>query len=373
MKISNLILVLIGTLTGCTNLYSPQSISFKELAKVAIDESGEVISRPPSKLTLINDSLCMAIVNDSSLNCYNYLNGKLVRKITFNPVPFDSIIKQKAAAFYPEEEYIFDIGLTTIPYNLFSIGNVTYDHKENKLQVIYYRLVHFFEVKNDPKTEFYGHQPFVITCDLYGKTNRLTTLSVEIPENRTFYPSFEQGFFCKDSLVLISALIQRGGKITETTPTLLYFKWDGDILTFKNKGNAFYPQLVTPHWIYINSFCEKNNQVYVSNQKQVFDAFSGKLIYQGLLEDSVHENLTAFNFSAKYPDLLLYRSDYVDEVKGVSYTKINAFDTKNKQRVGFLQISALDGNVMDFYKDKAVSIQQLNQNYYFVSYEMDED
>ena len=107
IRITTLLLIITCFLGGCAQ--KAGNYVFENADSVKIDESKVVLTKFPSALKLINDSVAAAINSAQKLSLYNINDGKNFANFSSEKINFDSLIKQTFSKKYAgKRTYIYD-------------------------------------------------------------------------------------------------------------------------------------------------------------------------------------------------------------------------------------------------------------------------
>lgn len=343
-----------------------QGAAFKQLSRVKADESRLVVFTEPSRITILNDSILLAIVNENTITEFNYRNGKLIREHKPQDLPVDSLVRDFYKPAYTDRTYL----LPTKPFNKaeqmpdFRIYDLQLT-KDPHVLLLAATISSPYYFKNNPADTAFNYSSCIIYYDLTSdKLTHIIPFITDIPKTPHF-GFFASGFYFYDSSLFVN--LYSSGSLDNKTPCLASYK-TLNVIAPPVPLPVYYPAVFPKSWIFYNFFREQDKQLMVSNQEAVYDAASGKPIYSGLVNNKNHEFLMNFKQGLSDPGIILYHIFYNNTSQKSYSNYLAAFNIK-KGSIQKKQITPSNTICMtDFYKDQAVTMHKEGEYFYFTVY-----
>jgi hypothetical protein len=347
--------------------------------EATVDESSYVLGGISKSLKVINDSMALLLSMESmdDLLLYNYKTGRLIRKYAFNRINGDSLVNKFIIPNNPDRIFIMkgDSEYQNIPVPERKLFNFQYDPSTNTIITGYCCRVQYGYKDHPDRGYTINYACFLAYMDIEGKIKKCIPIQERIMDYYTapvFQPNFCNGFFANEQMVFLNNYARRKGN---EEPCLLKYNILGskDSLSFEKPLKIYYPDtlLYFGGAAFQNAFFMKESDLFVSNQKMIYNIETGIAITRmELLQDSILDHILSFGFiNSNSEQMVLYvlREDSADNYKN-SFKYLRIWDSQ--QRIIYDPIILKDSKAVDFYNNKVIVLEEGKENYFFRTYEL---
>ena len=396
------VLVFIGFMSACT--HKTNNYYFGKTDSVKVDESKVVLTRFPSQIDEINDSVIGAINSYQKLSLYNIYSGKNIANFSTEKVNMDSLIQNTFQKKYTgEKKFIYDRknagGLSdgNAQVNLFQYsGNTFYIHVRTQAEIVYLKdSTELLEYEKDEKVKQLKKRYKDVKIHSFDYLNFLFVTDnsfnlkeiIPLYENPTlksnhYFPIYEKAFAVHNNNAYVYLIKDDESYETMRSEKQLqpYYLAKIDLkneqkseFLLSNNDIDFNDFTINDYYAASFKFFENDGNILYTNSKDICEVENGRKVFSRKdlrsnewIEDFyVHnKNIVMFNYNVnrkKHPTE--FDEHYV--VDSISDKKIRIFNTQNLQWSTEKEIKVLSMLAVSITKDKIIYVDKDKQNYYF--------
>ncbi len=405
MKKYSYLLIIAGLMCACTHQTS--DYNFDNTHSIKIDESKVVLTRFPSVLKDVNDSIIAVINSAQKLSLYNINSGINISNFSTEKINFDSLIKETfQKKFEGKREYIYDTstagGLSDANCQVLSFdysNNAFYIYLNTLVQVNYINdSVELLKYSQNEKVkqlkkengqdinlQIMQYLEFIVVVDEKMNLKEIIPLYEKPELKQEKYSSFYQkGFAINGNKIYVP--IQKDNQSFEKITSKL--KWDSNFYTLaqfnvKGKSKTDYKLSFTEIDFrdfslhdYFSSFFvyqRNSNELIFSNGKEICEIESGEKLFS---KNQLKTNEWVQNFffnSNKNIVMVTYTLDKKANptefeinygVDSLSRITIKIFDLKNMNWGTKKQLPITSNLAFLVTKNKIVYFDKDKEHYY---------
>ncbi|MDQ3046669.1 MAG: hypothetical protein M3R27_03905 [Bacteroidota bacterium] len=391
-------------LGACTREVS--TVSFQSSDSVAIDESSLVITRFPSSLKQVDDSILGMINNGQNLSLYNMYSGKNVRNFSTQKVNFDSLIQTTFQKQYAGKRiYMYDAATA----GGLSDGNsqvLHFDHANDKFYIYVNTMANvdynkdtskINQLKKDPQvkamTEKIGgfkiivseYLEFLFVTDKDFHTEEIIPLYPNETISKNKYSCLWSKSFAVDGNSIYVPILQAQDNINlkdkirgnATSYSLAKVPLGSGPADFRLSDETISLKDFTTLQFYNAShrFKKSEKGLLYTNGKEICNIEDSEKIFVDTLLKK-NEWLVDFYTNGELSTFVSYtlekkknpsETDIAYQIDSISGVFMKAYDHQGKKWVAEKIVSTGSGLLFLLTKDKIIRVEKKEENYYFQS------
>ncbi|MGZ4034155.1 MAG: hypothetical protein ACXVPY_01265 [Bacteroidia bacterium] len=401
----------IGFLGSCAR--KTDSYNFDNTNTVKVDESKTILSRYPTNLTEINDSVIAVINSAQKLSLYNIYSGKNTGNFSTEKIDFDSLIQHTFQKKYEgKRKYSYDrksaggLSSNNCQISAFDYSNNNFYIYVNTLSEISYyndsselakysendKIKQLKENHTEVNLQIIEFLHFILVVDNKLNLKEIIPLYDKSSLKKDNYsPAYFKGFAIDNDNIIVP--IQKDNEAVEKITSNLICDPDFQILAkfnLKNESASDYKlsykyidfSKFSMHDFYEVPFSFLNNsgELLFSNGKEICDVESNKKVFS---EKNLKANEWIQKFYMKNNTQLIMVTYFLDQKKhptefeksygvdSLNTVKIKTFDVESSTWVKEKELP-LTNLALTITSDKIIYVDKDKQNYYFKYIKYDE-